>query len=83
MRSRYVEFDDFIGRGSIYQPQLLTQDYAAMGIRPEMIAQLDAKAAEQYFADLKSTKSEYVKLSGDFESMCDTKLILRLQRMDV
>ena len=54
-----------------------------MGIKPEVALHLESKAAEQYLSDVRTTKTEYAKLFGDIESICDTNLKLRLQRMVV
>ena len=83
MKSKFGEIADFIDGGQVYQPRLVVEDYAAMGIKPEVALHLESKAAEQYLADVRNTKREYAKLFGDIESICDTNLKLRLQRMDV
>ena len=54
------------------------EDYAAMGLKPEFALHLESK----YLTDVRTTKREYAKLFGDIESICDTNLKLRLQRMD-
>ena len=83
MKSKFGEIADYIDGGPIYQPRLVVEDYTAIGLKPEVALHLESKAAEQYLSDVRTTKKEYAKLFGDIESICDTNLKLRLQRMDV
>ena len=80
--SKFGETADFINGRPIYQPRLVVEDYAAVGLKSEVTLHLESKAAEQYLSDVRIAKREYAKLFGDIESICDTNLKLRLQRMD-
>ena len=56
MKSKFGELADFIDGGPVYQPRLVVEDYAAMGLKPEVALHLETKAAEQYLSDVRQPK---------------------------
>ena len=82
MKAKYGPVADFIKGKPRYVPTMTDVERLDAAMSQEQVEMLQEKALTRYLDRVEKAEDDYVKIFGEIESICDTNLREKLERMD-